>query len=160
MTRKDAPFRRIPGEGAVWPATVIKGDRIKRSLFNEIIPATSKIQTLGVRASIHALSEPVPWSNKFVTRITVVWGGERWRPLPAVVFVPKPLAPGNAGSGVVVVLMTVGKAVGVGEFAGRLAGVLVRLGLVGLGLVGLGVALSTTTRRRCTVGPGRSVSRS
>ncbi|MNE71514.1 hypothetical protein D3C80_1673940 [compost metagenome] len=60
-------------------------------LFKAIVPEISNTTILGPVASIAALKLPVPASLRLVTLITLP-------PLPPVVFLPKPSAPGKASA--------------------------------------------------------------
>jgi hypothetical protein len=60
-------------------------------------PATSKTHVRGPLAVIHARSEPVPESLRFVTLMIDAFAGVAPLPEPATVVVPKPAAPGNTG---------------------------------------------------------------
>ncbi len=88
----------MPGEGAVWPATVIKGERMVSMVRSRISPLTSKTQVRGVRMFRHARSVPRPESARLRTRTTRVAAGERCLPLPPIVVDPKPTTPGIAAS--------------------------------------------------------------
>ena len=79
------------GPGAVCPATV-RLPLVMLILFRSVmVPDRSKMTVRGPVASSAARSEPAPLSLRLVTRRIV--------PLrPALVMIPKPLAPGMTGS--------------------------------------------------------------
>ncbi|GAH68569.1 unnamed protein product, partial [marine sediment metagenome] len=89
---------------------VMNGFLTTRSLVNSIVPATSKIHTLGLDALIHANNEPNPEAFRLITLYIVVWGISKCLPLPATVDIPKPKAPGIIGRAELL-----GVFVGVGE---------------------------------------------
>ena len=57
----------IPGEGAVWPATVRKGLVTRDARIKLIVPLTSKTTMRGPLACIAARSDPGPLSWRLVT---------------------------------------------------------------------------------------------
>ena len=81
--------RQIPSPGADWPATVMRGFRIRSVDCNLIVPDTLKTTILGPSASTAARRLPGPLSLRFVTNITSP-------ARPPCEKRPKPSAPGNA----------------------------------------------------------------
>src|SRR5688572_13514663 len=89
------PFTRMPGDGAVWPATVTNGLRILMGREIVIVPDISKTTVLGLTDDSSASRNVVVFgslgsSDNVLTRKT-------WPPRPASVSVPNPIAPGKTG---------------------------------------------------------------
>ena len=61
----------IPGDGAVWPATMRSGWVTRRSDANVIRPDTSKTHTLGNPCTTQSRKLPAPLSAKVVTLSTL-----------------------------------------------------------------------------------------
>src|SRR3954470_12642753 len=83
---------RMPGAGAVCPATVRYGLDTTSFEASAIVPDVSNTTTRGPVSERHARSDPVPESLRLMTRHTAP-------PRPAGVAVPKPYSPGTTGSG-------------------------------------------------------------
>src|SRR5262245_44110286 len=86
----ESPAMHTPSPGAVLPAIVRYGTRMRRRSFRRMIPATLKTTMRKPPASTASRKLPKPPSLRFVTTKT-------FPPRPPKLYMPPPCAPGNAG---------------------------------------------------------------
>ena len=89
-THTVAPRMQTPSPGAVCPAMVMYGARMRTRFFRWMVPATLNTTMRGPTALHASRNVPGPASSRLVTTYTLP-------PRPPKLYMPPPHAPGNAG---------------------------------------------------------------